>query len=234
LSDDRRLGAALKAVVSESYDAEGAGAPESVLMNENRRRVFEYLAWHPCCTAAEVSRSLAVSSPTAAWHLAKLVEAGYAIRPAGGRAARYCVAGLGLADSERATLEALADSGAGQILAATLATPGLTGGQLARAVGRGNVTRSIRTLVDAELLVAVADGRYRRYYPGGAASALERNAAKRLREFRRRLLRRLETDRLVPEMRTAPGDVVEIDVRFGDERATMRLPGASLLAGRLG
>lgn len=203
-------------------------------MNENRRRVFEYLVWHPCCTAGEVSRALAVSGPTAAWHLAKLVEAGYATGPPRGRDARYCAAGLGLADSEAVTLTALADAASSGVLVATIATPGLTGTQLAEKVGQGSVQRAIRDLVAANLLVAVADGRYRRYYPGGAAPALEKNAAKRLREFRRRLLRRLETDRLSPEMRAAPGDVVEIDVRFGRERATMRLPGTSLLAGRLG
>jgi len=234
LSSDRRLGSALKAVVSEVYEAEPRTAAKSALMNENRRRVFEYLAWHPCCTTAEVARALSVSGPTAAWHLAKLVEAGYAIGISRGRDRQYCAAGMGLADAETATLAALADPGASRVFLEAIATPGLTAAQLARKVGVGNARRAIRDLVAANLLVAVEDGRYRRYYPGEAASSLEKNAARRLREFRKRLLRRIEADRLSPEVRAAPGDVVEIDVRFGGERATMRLPGTSLLAGRLG
>lgn len=234
MRDSRRLGAALKAVVSETYEAEEGGTAGSAMMNENRRRVFEYLAWHPCCTAAEVARALEVSRPTAAWHLRKLVDAGYAMGVPQTRHARYSAAGLGLADSETATLSVLADSAASRVLATTMDTPGLTGPQLARRLGLRGVPRAIRNLVAAQVLVSVVDGRYRRYYPGVAAPALEKNAAKRLREFRRRLLRRLEAERLSPQMRAAPGDVVEVDVRFGTVRATLRLPGTSLLAGRLG
>jgi len=234
LSDDRRLGPALKAVVSEAYESEPHTAAKSALMNENRRRVFEYLAWHPCCTAAEVARALSVSGPTATWHLAKLVEAGYVIGPRRGRDRRYCAAGMGLTDSETATLAALAAPAASRAFLEAITTPGLTGPQLTRKLGVGNARRAIRDLTAANLLVAVEDGRYRRYYPGEAASSLERNAVRRLREFRKRLLRRIEADRLSPEVRAAPGDVVEIDVQFGGERATMRLPATSLLAGRLG
>ena len=234
MSDDRKLGAALKAVVSEAYESESHAAAKSALMNENRRRVFEYLAWHPCCTAAEIARALSVSRPTAAWHLAKLVEVGYAIGAPRGRDRRYCAAGMGLAEPETAALTALANHGASRIFLEAITTPGLTGTQLAQRLNRESVRAAIRALVTANLLVAVDDGRYRRYYPGGAASALEKNAAKRLRDFRKRLLRRIEADGLSPEVRAVPGDVVELDVRFGDERATVRLPATSFLAGRLG
>ena len=229
----RKLGEALKAAVSEGYEpAEGAAA-KSALMNENRRRVFEYLAWHPCATAGEVARALAVSDPTASWHLAKLVEAGYAQAARRGSGRGFCASDLGLQESEMSIWAALSERGAPRALAHVLTTPGLTTGQLAGKMVQRSAGRALRALREAGLVVAVVDGRFHRYYPGGAVSAIERSAPRRLRDFRRRLVRRLERDRLAPEVRMAPGDILEVDVRFGAERATLRLPAASLLAGRL-
>jgi len=228
----RRLGDALKAAVSEGYEPSEGSAARSALMNENRRRVFEYLAWHPCATVGEVADALAVSDPTAAWHLAKLVEAGYA-QPVQAPSRSFCAAGLNLQEAEVSVLAALARGDAPRALALVLTTPGLTAGQLAAKMERRSARRVLQELADAGLLVAVVDGRFRRFYPGGAVSAIERNASRRLRDFRRRLLRRLEQDRLAPELRMAPGDAVEIDLHFGDDRATLRLPTASLITGRL-
>ena len=228
-----RLGEALKAAVSDGYEAAEGVAARSVLMNGNRRRVFEYVAWHPCATASEVARALAVSGPTAAWHLGKLLEAGYVQQARRGRLRTFHASGLGLAEAEAAGLAALAQPGAARALAAVLTAPGLTAAQVAAKLERRTAHGPLHALLAAGLAVAVADGRYRRYYPGGSVTSIERNAPRRLRDFRRRLARRLEQDRLSPEVRMAPGDVVEIDVRFGEERATLRLPAGSLLAGRL-
>lgn len=229
----RRLGDALKQVVGEAYEAEAGAALRSVLMNANRRRAFEHVAWHPCCTAGGVARALGVRDPTAAWHLRKLADAGYVQEARLPRGRVYHAAGLGLEPADVVTLAALAEPGAAEALAVTLATPGLTASELAAKLERTSARRPLRAMLAAGLVVAVADGRYRRYYPGTVVAAIERSAPKRLRDFRRRLLRKMEWDRLSPEVRSAPGDAVEVDVRFGDERATLRLPAGSLLSGHL-
>lgn len=230
----RKLGEALKAVVAEDYEAEEAKGTESVLMNGNRRRVFEHVAWHPCCTASDVARALDVSGPTASWHLRKLVEAGYVVQSRMGRTRRFHVAGLSLEDADRSALAALSDEDASETLALVLTIPGLTRTQVAERVGRPGRVPVLDSLRRAGLVVPIADGRYRRYYGGPRVAVMERAAPKRMRNFRRRLLRTLERDRLSPEARVAPGDVLEVDVRFGDEAATLRLPMGSLLAARLG
>lgn len=229
----RKIGEALKAVVSEGYEAEEDAAPESVLMNANRRRAFEHVAWHPCCTTTEVARALGVSGPTAAWHLRKLAEAGYVREVPHGRVRRYHVVGLSLEEAEREALAALSNPRAADAFAAVLRTPGLTGGQLAERLGRGTARPALSPLLRTGLLAAIVDGRFRRYYPGPGVAAMERAAPKQMRDFRRRLLRALERDRLAPEARVAPGDVLEVDVRFGEEEATLRVPMGSLLATRL-
>ena len=229
----RKLGEALRRVVSDAYVAEEAVAVRSALMNANRRRAFEYVAWHPGATATEVARALAASEPTAAWHLRKLAEAGYVQEVRVGRTRVYCPAGLGLRDGEVAGLVALSDARATRALHIVLTTPGLTAPQIAGRVGGASVRGALRALLGTGLVVAIVDGRYRRYYPGAGVADLERGSGRRLREFGRRLVRRLERDRLSPEARAAPGDVLEIDVRFGEERATLRLPAGSLLAARL-
>jgi len=229
-----KLGEALRAAVSEDSSVEEGVAAWSALMNSNRRRVFEYVAWRPCATTGEVARALEVSDPTAAWHLRKLVEAGYVQPMRQGRRVVFHAASLGLEATEAAGLAALSEADAASILQFVLATPGLTASELAAKVTRATAQRPIRALLSAGLIVRIVDGRYRRYYPGSLASSMERTAPRRLRDFRRRLVRRLVHDRLSPEVRAAPGETVEIDLRFGEERATMRLPAGSLLAGRMG
>jgi len=229
----RKLGQALKQVVSEPVETERGAAARSVLMNANRRRVFEYVAWHPCCAAAEIAHALDVSGPTAAWHLRKLAEAGYVVEPVLGRARRYHVAGMALEPNELGGLAALADETARSALAAIVQRPGVTTRDLADRTDRAGLRRAVRTLAAAGWISTVVDGRFRRYYPGPTLAAIERSAPRRLRDFRRRLLRRLERDWLAPEARPAPGDVLEIDIRFGGVKATLRVPTESLLRSRL-
>jgi len=233
VSDVRKLGEAMKQVVSDAYEAEEGVAAKSALMNANRRRAFEYVAWHPGATATEVARALDASDPTAAWHLRKLVDAGYVQETRLPRARVYCVASLGLAQAEITGLAALSNADAARAFTSVVTTPGLTGTQIADRMGASSARASLRSLIAANLVVAVTDGRFRRYYAGAGVAAIERTSARRLRDFGRRLVRKLERDRLSPEARRAPGDVLEIDLRFGDERATLRLPAGSLLAGRL-
>ncbi|HEV8595879.1 MAG TPA: winged helix-turn-helix transcriptional regulator [Thermoplasmata archaeon] len=227
-----RFGEALRQVVSDRYADEEGVAGASPLMNGNRRRAFEYVAWHPCAAPAEVARALRVSGPTAAWHLAKLAEAGYVQESRQGRTRRYHAAGLGLEASEVRGMAAIAERNAAKVVALVLETPGLTATELTKK-GAGSPA-SIRILTGVGFLSTVVDGRFRRYYPGPGLAAIERSAPKRLRAFRRQLMRRLAHDRLAPDARAAPGEVLEIDVRFGTERATLRVPTESLLAGHLG
>ena len=229
----RKLGDALKQVVGEGYEAEAGAALRSVLMNANRRRAFEFVAWHPCCTTGGVARALGVRGPTAEWHLRKLGEAGYVQEARLPRCRVYHAVGLGLEPEDVASLAALSEPGAPQALSVVLATPGLTAHELAARLDRRSARGPLRAMLAASLVVSVADGRFRRYYPGARVAALQRGAPKRLRDFRRRLVRKMERDRLSPEVRSAPGDAVEVDVQFGNERATLRLPAGSLLAGHL-
>src|SRR3972149_1847892 len=120
----RPRGARGGAVPGAASGEEGVAAGPA-LMNSNRRRVFEYVAWRPCATTGEVARALEVSDPTAAWHLRKLVEAGYVQPMRQGRRVVFHAASLGLEATEAAGLAALSEADAASILPFVLATPGL-------------------------------------------------------------------------------------------------------------
>ena len=159
----RKLGDALKQVVGEGYEAEAESGAASVLMNDNRRRAFEYVAWHPCCTAGEVARALGVRDPTAAWHLRKLAEAGYVQEFRFPRGRVYGAAGLGLEPPDVAGLAALSEANTPRALALVLTTPGLTAMELAAKMDRRSARGPLRAMLASGLVVAVAAGRYRRY-----------------------------------------------------------------------
>ena len=50
---------------------------QSLLMNPSRCKIFEYVCNFPCCHLRAISRAMNFSTPTARWHLGKLMEGGF-------------------------------------------------------------------------------------------------------------------------------------------------------------
>jgi len=229
---ERRLGEALRAMVSAEAGGERAsGAGESVLMNPNRQRIFEFLCFYPCSTPSQISQALRMSGPTVQWHLVKLARAEYVRDSPSGRSHLYFPAGLGLDDLELATLTAVNGLGGSRLLSVVVAQPGLTLRQLGEAtgLGAGAVRLQASRLANAGLLVVVTDGRYRRFYPSEAILRLEKAARRKLRAFRARLLKRMERERLSPTTQLSLSREQEVQIRVGDRAYVMRLPSGSLL-----
>ena len=76
-----KIGDALKkAVETEPPTTEEAGRmgkASSVLMNSNRRRIFQFLCFRPCSNISTISTELKVSRVTVTWHVKALMEADY-------------------------------------------------------------------------------------------------------------------------------------------------------------
>jgi DNA-binding MarR family transcriptional regulator len=73
---DKSLAKALKRKMGLDEDILARGrvisGEVSLLMNAQRRRIFEYVCNHPCSHLREISRKLDMSLQTAKWHLEKL------------------------------------------------------------------------------------------------------------------------------------------------------------------
>jgi DNA-binding transcriptional ArsR family regulator len=230
---ERRLGEALRQRVVEDAMPQPilGGEGESILMNPNRQRILEHLAFHPCSSLAQVAAALRMSGPTVQWHVAKLTRARYLRGLPSGRSQLYYPADLPLDAAETSILATVNGFGAGRLLALIAAHPGLTLRQLSEAAGVGVGAARLQSvrLASSDLAVVVTDGRYRRFYPGGALARLDRGARRKLRVFRARLLKRLEMERLRPRARPTLSREHEIELQVGDRAYVLRLPANSLL-----
>src|SRR3990172_2506306 len=232
---ERRLGQAFRSrVLEEEPDLEvPAGREESVLMNPNRQRIFEYLSFCPCPSLTQAAGALGMSGPTAQWHAAKLARARYLQAVPTGRAQLFYPTALSREPRDLTVLTAVNGLGGAKLLALVVAHPGLTLRQLSDAAGVGIGAARLQALrlVAADLAVVIADGRYRRIYPSGTILHLEKGARRKLRAFRQRLLKRLEHEKMRPTLRASLSREQELEVHVGDRTYVLRLPTSSLLHG---
>ena len=232
---ERKIGQAFRSrVLEDEPDADlPAGAEESVLMNPNRQRIFEFLGFYPCYSLTQAAGALGTSGPTAQWHAAKLARARYLRSIPTGRAQLYYPTALALEPRDIAILTAVNGLGGARLLALVVAHPGLTLRQLADAAGLGIGAARLQALrlVSADLAVVVTDGRYRRLYPSETILHLERGARRKLRAFRQRLLKRLEHEKMRPTLRPTLTREQEVEVHVGERTYVLRLPTTSLLQG---
>jgi hypothetical protein len=74
------------------------------------------------------------------------------------------------------------------------------------------------------MIVPVIDGRFKRYFPTDSVAAIENESIKRLRQFKRFLMKKLEGDRLNPEVHMSRTREAEIQIRIGKTRSTIAVP----------
>lgn len=229
--DSRKsMGKALKDVVDispgKTAEERERRRMESVLMNRNRRRIMQYLLKHPCCKSGDIAEGLSMSTTTVKWHLRKLREKGFVEERIVYKKPVFYLVKM-IADREIISAISLVQSGFGnRLMAVLIENPGLAQGDISNLTGKSDQTcRQYLGLLETHGLVeVVVDGRHRRYYPTERISAIRKASRKRMRSFRTYLLKRLEEERLEPEIHLTTTRAAEILVKIGRERDVFRVP----------
>lgn len=199
-SRSKGVGKALERVLLGGEDEERAGL-ESVLMSPVRQRLFAFMCRYPGSQLKMVSAGNDISQSTAAWHLRQLMDAGYISQWNVRNKVTYSP--MGLVDKEDAELLELLNNEAAKVLFLTiLSQPGLSQRELAKILGTSDqsIQRLVKRMEGLDLISRTTDGRFVRYFPSdGLKRARDRNY-KREKEFRKDILRKLETDGLEPKI----------------------------------
>jgi len=199
-SRSKGVGKALERVLLGGEDEERAGL-ESVLMSPVRQRLFAFMCRYPGSQLKTVSAGNDISQSTAAWHLRQLMDAGYIGQWNVRKKVTYSPTGL--VDKEDAELLELLNNEAAKVLFLTiLSQPGLSQRELAKILGTSDqsIQRIVKRMEGFDLISRTTDGRFVRYFPSdGLKRARDRNY-KREKEFRKDILRKLETDGLEPKI----------------------------------
>lgn len=224
----KKMGEALKAVVGEGYDEEEAkkGRVESVLMNPNREQIFQFLIFHPCSHMRKVANGLRMSPPTVKWHLEKLKAGGY-VKSALVKNKKVFYPKRMVAEGEAVSLlEAVNRDRIGLTFLTILENQGTSQSEIAESLGMS--TQSVRgyiaTLEGVGLITTIIDGKHKRYFPSDKLKKMEKSMRKRIRTFRRFLLKKLEEDRLNPSIDLSRRREAEITIRVSRRKSKIKIP----------
>lgn len=220
------LGKALKRAVGyEELDEEEKGRErgrESVLMNETRQRILQLLCDRPCSHLRLISRNLNVSTPTTDWHLKKLIRNGFVSRQMVGKKKVYFPKDF-VAPGDVATFALLNEDLPRRVIQELLATPGLSQKALKQRIGKGALSRCLEQMRTGGIIDTITSGRYVHYYIDKALYARDREYSKRMKQFKRNMLKRLERDSMSPSIIKARELAVDIEVTSGHEKRVLTL-----------
>ncbi|MFQ6107802.1 MAG: winged helix-turn-helix transcriptional regulator [Thermoplasmata archaeon] len=224
----KRMGGALKRIVGEGAGEreEEKKRPVSVLMNRNRQRIFQFLCNFPCSHQKRIAASLELSNPTVRWHLQKLIQSGYVkSRTVGGRVVYY-PAEMISGDRAIEVFYWMGNRKVNILFRTLLERQGSTIEDLAETLGggRSRIRLGLATLERLGMIVPVIDGRYKRYFPTDEVTSIESSNRKRLRQFKRFLMKKLENDRLNPEIHMSRSREAEIQIKIGKTRSQLVIP----------
>ncbi|MFQ6060623.1 MAG: winged helix-turn-helix transcriptional regulator [Thermoplasmata archaeon] len=224
----RRMGEALKSVVGQGYGEgeERKGRPESVLMNPNRQRIFQFLIFHPCSRMRKVAEELRMSPPTVKWHLDKLKAGGYVDSALVSNRKVFYPKRMVTGGEAVKILEVVNRDRIGLTFLAIVENQGSTQADVARALGVSTQSaRSyIATLEDVGLVTTIVDGKHRRYFPTEKLKRMEKSMRKRVRSFRNFLVKKLKDDRLNPSIDLSRRREAEITISVSKKKGKIRIP----------
>jgi DNA-binding MarR family transcriptional regulator len=224
----KKLGEALKSVVGDGYgDAEEKkGKVESVLMNTNRQLIFQFLIFHPCCNMRKVATELKMSPPTVKWHLDKLVDGGYVSSSIVSNKKVFYPTMMIPEGDMISILEAVNRDRVGLTFLSIVENQGSTQGEISKAMGIS--TQSVRgyisMLEQLGLIITIVDGRHKRYFPSDKLKKMEKDMRKRIRNFRKFLLKKLAEDRLNPSIDLSRRREAEITIRVSKKKGSFKIP----------
>ncbi len=216
-----KIGSALKKAVeirSETDDdSKTKRRPASVLMNHNRRAVFQALCFRPCLTVSAMTSALSLSRATILWHLKTLMKADYVDGISVYRKDRYLPAGLITSEDDMIVFALLNDEKCGELYRAVVDNPGKDAKTLARITDNRSIKSSLRSLEDTKLITAVRDGRHLRYFPTDKVEQLAQSERRKTLAFQNNLLKRLKEEYLHPTLRGIKGRGLLINLEAIDE-----------------
>lgn len=187
---------------------------DSVLMNFNRRRIFQQLCLRPCMVLNDIARTLDVSRATASWHIKILVNNDYVEAYNIYGKDRYAPRGMLKRGEPAILLSLLNDARCAPIYTIVKDMPGRDSKALGEMIeNRYPVGPCLRKLEKGGLVSSVKDGRHVRYFPTDKIGGIARYERARMKGFQSTLVKRLEAEHLNPQIMDIKGGNLVIKLR---------------------
>lgn len=197
---------------------------KSLLMNQTRQLMLQYLCKYPCSRLEAISKDLELTAPTVKWHLEKMTDSSFISLKKVGRTAVFYPSNM----TELSDIEILAVLNlekTGFIFSVILEKGGIAQNELCKLVGASPqaVIRYTSRLEKLGLVNSVGDGRYKRYYATSLISELQESRGKRTKYFREYILGKLKDDALRPQIIRSTDKEILVRITAGGKEVTLEL-----------
>jgi DNA-binding MarR family transcriptional regulator len=210
-----------KELIEESWEVHTG---KSLLMNSKRQQIFRYLCEYPCSTLSTVSRDLKLTPPATTWHLKLLVNRKLLSENRLQNKKIFYPPEM-IDASTISVLFLLADPKINEIFTRILDTPGITQKELSVELNFSHQSINVFTgrLEKENLISMVRDGKFTRYYPTQRLNELELAQRKKLKEFRKWVIKAFKFDGVNPKLIRATDRQLILQITSGQSLKTMNL-----------
>lgn len=201
----------------------------SILMNQTRLSIFQYLCKYPCSHSRGLARDLEIATPTAEWHLKKMVDAELVKEKKIGKSTVFYPSDL-LEIEDVPLLALLNVERARAVFLQTQRKPGETQKELYKSLGIGHqaVRWYASKLEELGMICSVEDGKYKRYYSTNLI--FDRASRRRAKYYREKILMRLKEDGLEPSIIRLTDRELVIQLKTGARKSILRIPSDPFIA----
>lgn len=223
----KRMVDAFKKEIDEDREApKGPGEParETVTMNPRRQEILSFLCRYPCSRLSKIARELELSNAATKWHLARLMEKDFiAVKVINGDKVFFPT---DMIDGTDVGLFACMNhERAIPIFRRVLSGSGVTQKDLLEDVqmNQRTVVKHATELEKVGLITIIQDGKFRRYYPTELVEKTMLEYRKRVKRFRRNLLKKLKDDGVNPKVVRATDSSLHVRITSGEKMNVLEL-----------
>jgi DNA-binding MarR family transcriptional regulator len=187
-----------KEVVEEPWEVQPG---KSLLMNPTRQMIFKYLCEYPCSTLSTIAHDIQLTPPSTSWHLKLLSERKLIVESKLGGQKVYYPQEM-IDQKVIPLLSLLANPKIKDIFVNVLESPGIRQKELIELLNLSHqsVNTFSQRLANEDLISVLRDGKFTRYYPTKKLNELENAQRKKLKEFRKWVIKAFKFDGVNPKL----------------------------------
>jgi DNA-binding MarR family transcriptional regulator len=223
----RRMVDAFKMEIEEDKEApKGPREPitETITMNPRRQEILSFLCRYPCSRLSKIAKELELSNAATKWHLARLAEKDFITsQDMGNTKVFYPIDMIEKGDVN--IFACMNHERAIPILRRILSNSGITQKALCQDVqlNQRTVVRHTNELENVGLINIIQDGKFRRYYPTQLIEKMRVDYRKRVKRFRKHLLKKLKDDGVNPKVMRATDFSLHVRITAGEKKNLLEL-----------
>jgi predicted transcriptional regulator len=196
--------------------------PVSILMNNNRQKILQFLFRYPCTHLHEIARYFKFSINTTRWHLRKLKQMGF-INDYNISNRKIYFPNNSLKEFDIKVLGLLNDKKLEHLFTNIQTYPGINQKELYELLEKkqSTIAENLNVLEKNDLIYSQRDGRNRRYYPTSLVQTREKLTRKSLKKYRRILIQLLKLDGVEPEILRSTDKKFHIRIKSGKSQSDL-------------